>query len=160
MDDPRDDVFIKAIADHVIEEIAAVFGPRHDLIVQRLNSFEQRIDAVEDRLDELGRLGVEIQRGATFTQMLSQETWAQTHPGEPMPQPPLPMPKAPRPQAVDEACAVPPGEPAKVVRLPRYGTTLVPEPGSDPATVWLNAIQSMTEGGGRGVRGSRRTRRH
>lgn len=147
------DAIVRAVASEIVGEIKADFGPRHDRIMRRLDMFKRRIDEVEGRLEE-------IQRGATFTQMMSQETWAQTHPGVPMPQPPHPGPRAPLPKAITDACAVPPGEPARVVRLPRYGATVVPEPGSDPKVVWPNTIQSMIEGGGHGLHSPGGTRRH
>ena len=166
MDDPRDAAIAKVVAEQVTAQLAAAFGPRHDLIAQRLNLLEQRIDALEDHLENLGHLGIEIQRGATHTQMLAQHLWSEFMGGTSTPQPPQPpqpMQQAPRPKAIDEACAVPPGEPPKVVRLPRYGATLIPEPGADPKTVWANEIKSLNnnpEGSTRGLRGSRRTRGH
>jgi hypothetical protein len=117
---------------------------------------------VETLLGDLGFLGVEIQRGATHTQILARETWARTHPDETPPRPPAPLPGAPRPKAIDEACAVSPGEPPRIVRLPRYGATIVPEPGSDPEKVWPDFIASINtpvEGSTRGLRSSSRTRR-
>lgn len=165
MDDPRDAAIAKVVAEQVTAHLAAAFGPRHDLIAQRLNLLEERINALEDRIEDLGHLGIEIQRGSTHTQMLAQHVWNEflggTSTPQP-PQPPQPMPQAPRPQSIDDACAVPPGEPPVVVRLPRYGATLVPEPGADPADVWSNTIQSLNtpEGSIRGLRGSRRPRRH
>jgi hypothetical protein len=154
VDDPSVTAIVRAVVSEVVGEIKADFGPRHDLITQYFDTFERRIDEMEHRLEE-------IQRGATFTQMLAQDTWAQTHQGAPMPQPPRPLPHAPRPKTIDDACAVPPGEAARVVRLPRYGATVVPEPGTDPEVVWPNFIRSVNtpEGSAREAAGSRRPRR-
>jgi hypothetical protein len=178
--DPRDEAIINAVreqADQTFLRIASVFGPKHDrarrdnaVLQQRvmeltdlLARLENRINAVEGQIEQLGNLGIEIQRGATHTQILARETWAQTHPDETPPRTPAPLPGAPRPKAIDEACAVSPGEPPQIVRLPRYGATIVPEPGSDPEKVWPDFIASINtpvEGSGtRGLRSSSRTRR-
>jgi hypothetical protein len=156
VDDPRD----AAIVDAVVERIAEIFGPRHDDLMQRHDALVRRLDEVETQLVDLGRLSVEIQRGATYTQMLAQNTWAQSAQGTPTPPPPPPRPHAPRPKAIDDACAVAPGESAKVVRLPRYGVVVAPEPGADPDVVWPGVAKSLnTEGSARGLPRSRRTRR-
>lgn len=170
MDDPRLDLAVSAVTVKVVGELKAAFGPRHDLIQQqmmdlfeRMDGLERRINTLEDQIKDLGHLGIEIQRGSTHTQVLAQHVWSEFMGGTATPAPPPPMPEAPRPKAVDEACAVPPGESPQVVRLPRYGATLVPEPGYDPAVVWPAFIESVNSPEGsssRGIRGSRRPRRH
>lgn len=165
------DPWPEAFADQIIERLAelvrrdeertqreAEFIRRHDENARVNDELKRRFDAVEKRLDDLGLLGGEIQRGTDFIQLLAQGTWGKSANGQPMPQPPRPGPNAPRPQAIDDACAIPVGEPPQEVQLPRYGMVLVPEPGSDPAQIWSH-VQSLDTGGGtRGIRRPGRTR--
>lgn len=128
MDDPSGGL-AREIAAQIVDQVDLIYAQRLDKIIRHLDGLEQRI--------------IEIERGATHTQMLAQQTWAQTHPGKPIMQAPRPTPTAPRPKSIDDACAVPPGEPAEAVRLPRYGATVVPEPGSTPELVWASFINSI-----------------
>lgn len=153
------DPWPEAFADQIIKRLTEHFDARHDEHTRLNRELNQRLEAVEERLDELGLLGGEIQRGTDFIQELARGTWGKSTNGQPAPPPPRPEPGTPRPQAIDDACAIPAGEPAQEVRLPRYGMVLVPEPGSDPAAVWAHLQSSNTEGSAHGLRGTRRTRR-
>lgn len=139
-------------------KIAAELLRRHDENARVNAELNQRLDAVEKRFNDLELLGSEIQRGTDFIQLLAQGMFNTSADGEPMPQPPRPGPGTPRPKAIDDACAIPIGEPATEVQLPRYGMVLVPEPGSDPEQIWSHVQSLDAEGGTRGVRRPGRAR--